>query len=95
MRSRAPVLYAFALAAIGHALMAAPHRRHPRPGQKHLPTLELASAKPLSLSEAREAEKGSSPAAAGISGGPYFGISLESLEKTVFPFASCRGLKYR
>jgi hypothetical protein len=24
-----------------------------------------------------------------------FGISLESLEKTVFPFASRRGLKYR
>jgi hypothetical protein len=23
------------------------------------------------------------------------GISLESLEKTLFPFASCRGLKYR
>ena len=26
---------------------------------------------------------------------PVSGISLESLEKTVFPFASCRGLKYR
>src|SRR5450759_4119585 len=25
----------------------------------------------------------------------FSGISLESLEKTVFPFASCRGLEYR
>ena len=62
MRFHPATLFAFVIAAASLALAAAPHRRHPRPGRKHLPTLELASAKPLSLSEAREAHEGSSPA---------------------------------
>ena len=63
MRSRAPVLYAFTLAAIGLALMAAPHRRHPRPKPKHGPAtvLLLEPGNNLSLSAAREAGEDSAP----------------------------------